>query len=141
MREIKFRAWDGKKMHDGVQPLLDNVNPTQVMVPDGSILFVEPTGNKRYWYEIDVQAIMQYSGIKDKNRKEIYEGDALKSHEVRLADPDKVMFVKVSRCTFVIYNPDCCDVCRNGDGCIGPLDAWPDNTFEVIGNIYENFKK
>lgn len=53
-REIKFRAWDGKKMFDPI--------------------FI----NTKTCTEIDGNFLMQYTGLKDKNGVEIYEGDILK---------------------------------------------------------------
>ena len=57
MREIKFRAWDsiGKKMWDDVEShKQQNFKVNQ---------------EKQQWF------IMQFTGFKDKNGKEIYEGD------------------------------------------------------------------
>ena len=61
MREIKFRVWDGKRM------------------------FVEQLYSEGYWYDIQWPAniqqgtyLMQYTGLKDKNGKEIYEGDVIR---------------------------------------------------------------
>lgn len=51
MREIKFRAWD-KKEKKMYYDVLHNISFDGV--------------------------VMQYTGLKDKNRKEIYEGDILK---------------------------------------------------------------
>jgi uncharacterized phage protein (TIGR01671 family) len=66
MREIKFRAWHeyNKKMVYG--PVGDEVNPSWVLAMC-SANNLEP---------------MQYTGIKDKNGKEIYENDKIKiTHE------------------------------------------------------------
>jgi len=63
MRDIKFRAWDGEKM---------------VIVNDIVFSGKEP---KAYWRENSViessAIIMQFTGLHDKNGKEIYEGDIL----------------------------------------------------------------
>ena len=54
MREIKFRAWD-KRIKEYKHPKLwDNSMPS----------------NWGYWYELE-----QYTGLKDCNGREIFEGD------------------------------------------------------------------
>ena len=62
MREIKFRAWDGELMLF-VEPKA-NVDEDE-MIMDWNILFDANRG----------VTLMQYTGLKDKNSKEIYEGD------------------------------------------------------------------
>ena len=60
MREIKFRVWNGEQM----------------VSPD----YVKRNGFA-FWYENSIQTasreLMQYTGLKDKNGVEIYEGDIL----------------------------------------------------------------
>ena len=77
MREIKFRAWINLKKNDHDfmvyqgQPDLETLQ---------SFMF--------HWG--DSKNLMQYTGIKDKNGKEIYEGDILKVNETHmiLGQPD-----------------------------------------------------
>lgn len=117
VREIKFRAWDKdmKKMRT-VRGLQINNGPLGIFVQDN-----KEVGIKLIEAEFD---LMQYTNLKDKNGKEIYEGDGFMDEEDGTYN-------------YVVWND-----WYGGWG----TNEWftPEelvknaNTLEIIGNIYEN---
>ena len=114
MREIKFRVWDTEQKEFTISLLQ--------YLPDGS-LKAEPCG-----------ILMQYTGLKDKNGKEIYEGDIVVKGRGKHKTQGEVKFV-----------PDCGAYSIDGisDGLnIGHHIVLAFNGIandcKVIGNIYEN---
>jgi len=111
MRTIKFRAWDGKIMRNDLYEFKDGTLTVRGTVDDKG---------KRY-----ISHLMQFTGLLDKNGKEIYEGDI-----VTVPNMD--------------YDPS------NGDnpvdliaveyklGVFHPLQDCPSEEMEIIGNVYEN---
>jgi uncharacterized phage protein (TIGR01671 family) len=67
-REIKFRAHYKAKMW----------NATELRWSDGSITLYDPTTEDTCIAELSNVALMQFTGIHDKNGKEIYEGDIVR---------------------------------------------------------------
>lgn len=127
-REIKYRAWlkEEEKM----------VNVETIDFTDKSMQYLEKNEIidayllRRMIFD-DVE-LMQYTGIKDKNGKEIYEGDILKYkflYDRRLKHVTLVKFVE-TEANFGIK-----DTYGNE---IPLFRITANNYFEVIGNIYEN---
>jgi hypothetical protein len=70
VREIKFRGWNGETMD--YHALGAKVTPA---FTEFGIDF--PACYSPYWSTRNHTALMQFTGMKDKNGKEIYEGDIL----------------------------------------------------------------
>ena len=103
-REIKFRAWDGEKM----------------LSPD----YIDRKG-VAYWRENSIpersEKIMQYTGLKDKNGAEIYEGDVIiktATENSYVSAPFVVQWLE-KQAGFNVAKGD-------------------HHYYEIIGNIYEN---
>jgi len=147
MREIKFRAWD--KVKGGMYPVSTlrlygveyGADIAGYTYTDENGRYVSVDGTF-YWYldglETDIE-LMQYTGLKDKNGKEIYEGDIVKEYMVGLGCGSLRKYEEISkrvrRIAGVEWNEDELTF-EIEDTRIGVLNRW--NNLEVIGNIYEN---
>lgn len=121
MRELKFRAWN---------TIIKEWATSLKLKPNGHIEDINYDSEGFYYFEPepDQYVIEQYTGLKDKNGKEVYEGDI-----VLAANHGRTPFV-------VIYREgDCSFLCNNEliKDYAHLFKAMP-QCYEVIGNIHEN---
>lgn len=117
MREIKFRAWH----HGGGDPRVKGAMTYSRPFP---VLFWKQIEDEEFAVEL-----MQYTGLKDKNGKEIYEGDIVKFvHEYQEGMWDEYT-------SEVIYDSEVAGFVF-GKELLSPLDRI--NKLEILGNIYKN---
>lgn len=119
-RPIKFRAWDitGKTMSDVVS--IDLGAKARVRVPlqflcDGEF------------------ELMQFTGLLDKNGKEIYEGDVVKFQMKRTKFVDHPVMVATTEETAIYQG-----AVKWGEFGWRPFADGVIKELEIIGNIYEN---
>lgn len=128
-REIKFRAWseNNEAMYeDEHYNLQDSDNETVFICADRFgycyRCVSNSYGNETIERLPEDCKIMQYTGLKDNNGKEIYEGDIVRwideNFEVQYSESDASFILTDSKSVYMCYDNS--------------------EPYEVIGNVYEN---
>jgi hypothetical protein len=124
MKTIKFRVWTGKKM----------IQPTRwadiLIKGDGKLFCWLDIKENSGLQELDKNyKVMQFTGLLDKNRNEIFEGDIVKNKK----NPIRIVEWNERLAMFILKFP------------IQITSEYPLNNIynskkylEIIGNIYEN---
>jgi len=124
-RELKFRCWD--KINKKFVP------PSHIAINGNGILLVTDSGmyeklqNKNYCNVDQEYVVQQFTGEYDKNKKEIYEGDIIRSYSEEFINENyegEVVFIDAG------YH-----VKVNDKDYMG---IWSGDDIEVIGNIFEH---
>jgi len=118
-REIKFRAWDKvarRIMTVDMLRIIGNCGYQQIGLVAEDLDYIRHPENVE---------LMQYTGLKDKNGKEIYESDILNNGDIGSTN----WIVTWNEKGFYSYCDD--EVCE--DSPMSHLEH-----LEIIGNIYEN---
>ena len=146
MREIKFRAIPKNRYDEDVDSILDSIAfYTECKGFDDTFVYGHLNGdyilgdtldateeyyNPSYWIKIDKDTIMQYTGLKDKNGTEVYEGDIVSWNN------------KIGYIGFLKQEMGYCIILKDTDFRLGHRNIGSGYDFnadiEVIGNIYEN---
>ena len=117
MREIKFRAWVKKEK--------EMTKVLALETRDYATLNVLYNDNSKCTLGMFAVEIMQYTGLKDKNGKEIYEGDIVILNDT---EEENRCVVEYKYGSYILADGDLREDLSNVE----------ERFLEVVGNIYEN---
>ena len=123
----KFRAYDSssyKRMY----------KPDEVMVGNGDIWIIDEDSCDNEWIINNDIHLMQSTGLKDKNDKEIFEGDIIAIEVDNTETPINARVFQNSKIGVLMFH-----VFEDNED-VPMVELLEDNSvaFEIIGNIYEN---
>jgi len=142
MRTIKFRGKDIRGWHYGDLRHTEVMNVSYV----GIINENDKKESGSTIYIVQEETVGQFTGLYDKNGKEIYEGDILKytryNFRSEYLKEDKIEEIYVVFWNESKYGFYCRTKFKNGGGASGFFgfedERAEKNEIEVVGNIYDN---
>ncbi|MEC0719693.1 YopX family protein [Bacillus haynesii] len=125
MREIKFRAWNKE-----LKKFVYSRDVVMILEEDGTLDIHETSHWDQDFENVsDEIVLLQYTGLKDKNGREIYEGDVVKGINFNMTRPQRFIGeVEYS------YNGYTVKGVKQYTGLRSELNI----NFEVIGDVYRN---
>lgn len=129
MRETEYRAW----IKSENRMITDKQDFIPLIVTNKGVMKLQPQFKENYYEFLpnDEIELMQWTGLYDKRKNKIYEGD-------KCLVSCKYFNIKNEE-SIVIFKDGCfCFQYGCTDDYVKTFNAWDLGSIEVIGNIYEN---